>query len=139
MKPFAPWHHENPICPSFFCGQFLLVDLRCHGDSASIKKRAPHSVASTALDVLKLVSTFLSIGYHFLGRQSLWFCALAKSEIWYALNIGIAMHGCDANQYKPGGWHIKIFWHSNFLLFAPKCFEIPFNCSRSYIYIYPLF
>jgi hypothetical protein len=38
--------------------QFLLVDLRCHGDSASIKKRGPHTVASTALDVLKLVSSF---------------------------------------------------------------------------------
>ncbi|KAH9725452.1 AB hydrolase-1 domain-containing protein [Citrus sinensis] len=35
--------------------QFLLVDLRCHGDSTSIKKRGPHTVASTALDVLKLV------------------------------------------------------------------------------------
>ncbi|XP_057793721.1 uncharacterized protein LOC131010287 isoform X2 [Salvia miltiorrhiza] len=35
--------------------QFLLVDLRCHGDSASLKKRGPHSVASAALDVLKLV------------------------------------------------------------------------------------
>lgn len=39
--------------------QFLLVDLRCHGDSASLKKRGPHSVASTASDVLKLVSFFL--------------------------------------------------------------------------------
>ncbi|KAF9661541.1 hypothetical protein SADUNF_Sadunf19G0079500 [Salix dunnii] len=37
---------------------FLLVDLRCHGDSASIKKKAPHTVASTAFDVLKLVSDF---------------------------------------------------------------------------------
>lgn len=35
--------------------QFLLVDLRCHGDSASLKKHGPHSVASAALDVLKLV------------------------------------------------------------------------------------
>ncbi|GLT32952.1 hypothetical protein SLA2020_075790 [Shorea laevis] len=46
--------------------QFLLVDLRCHGDSASIKKRDPHTVASTALDVLKLVryswASFLVFG-----------------------------------------------------------------------------
>lgn len=35
--------------------QFLLVDLRCHGDSASLKKRGTHTVASAALDVLKLV------------------------------------------------------------------------------------
>ncbi|XP_022634756.1 uncharacterized protein LOC106757022 [Vigna radiata var. radiata] len=34
--------------------QFLLVDLRCHGDSASMKKRGPHTVASAASDVLKL-------------------------------------------------------------------------------------
>lgn len=38
--------------------QFLLVDLRCHGDSASIKKRGHHTVASAALDVLKLVCIF---------------------------------------------------------------------------------
>lgn len=35
--------------------QFLLVDLRCHGDSASLKKRGTHTVASAALDVLKLL------------------------------------------------------------------------------------
>jgi pimeloyl-ACP methyl ester carboxylesterase len=40
--------------------QFLLVDLRCHGDSASMKKRGPHTVASAALDVLKLVYVFLT-------------------------------------------------------------------------------
>ncbi|MED6160385.1 hypothetical protein PIB30_051064, partial [Stylosanthes scabra] len=34
---------------------FLLVDLRCHGDSASINKRGPHTIASAALDVLKLM------------------------------------------------------------------------------------
>jgi hypothetical protein len=33
--------------------QFLLVDLRCHKDSAS--RRGSHSVTSTAFDVLKLV------------------------------------------------------------------------------------
>nr|KAJ0213365.1 hypothetical protein LSAT_V11C400208890 [Lactuca sativa] len=38
---------------------FLLVDLRCHGDSASITKRGPHTVASAALDVLNLVTTKL--------------------------------------------------------------------------------
>ncbi|KAL2538930.1 alpha/beta-hydrolase superfamily protein [Forsythia ovata] len=33
--------------------QFLLVDLRCHGDSTSLKKRGPHTVSSAALDCLK--------------------------------------------------------------------------------------
>lgn len=35
--------------------QFLLVDLRCHGESAPIRKRGPHSVVSAARDVLQLV------------------------------------------------------------------------------------
>lgn len=39
----------------YFVMQFLLVDLRCHGDSTLMKKRVPHTVASAALDVLKLV------------------------------------------------------------------------------------
>ncbi|XP_066350087.1 abhydrolase domain-containing protein C22H12.03-like isoform X2 [Miscanthus floridulus] len=43
------------LAQEFPMWQFLLVDLRCHGDSASIKKRGPHTIASTALDVLKLV------------------------------------------------------------------------------------
>ena len=35
--------------------QFLLVDLRCHGESASVKKGLPHTVAAAARDVLNLV------------------------------------------------------------------------------------
>ncbi|OAY64834.1 hypothetical protein ACMD2_18068, partial [Ananas comosus] len=42
-------------CGFFLQLEFLLVDLRCHGDSASIKKNGPNTVASAALDVLKLV------------------------------------------------------------------------------------
>lgn len=53
--------------------QFLLVDLRCHGDSASIKKRGPHTVASTARDVLKLVAQLritprVLVGHSFGGK-----------------------------------------------------------------------
>ncbi|KAJ9567676.1 hypothetical protein OSB04_003642, partial [Centaurea solstitialis] len=53
--------------------QFLLVDLRCHGDSASITKKGPHSVASAALDVLKLlghlrVTPRVIIGHSFGGK-----------------------------------------------------------------------
>ncbi|CAO2196690.1 unnamed protein product [Urochloa humidicola] len=56
--------------------QFLLVDLRCHGDSASIKKRGPHTVASTALDVLKLVVQLrltprVLVGHSFGGKVAL--------------------------------------------------------------------
>ncbi|WMV34885.1 hypothetical protein MTR67_028270 [Solanum verrucosum] len=42
--------------------QFLLVDLRCHGDSASLKKRGTHTVASAALDVLKLAIDLCNLG-----------------------------------------------------------------------------
>ncbi|KAK2425839.1 protein ABHD11 [Trifolium repens] len=53
--------------------QFLLVDLRCHGDSASMKKRGPHTVASAALDILKLVRDLritprVLVGHSFGGK-----------------------------------------------------------------------
>ncbi|PIN01628.1 putative alpha/beta hydrolase [Handroanthus impetiginosus] len=56
--------------------QFLLVDLRCHGDSASLKKRGPHSVASAALDVLKLLGRLkltprVVVGHSFGGKVAL--------------------------------------------------------------------
>ncbi|KAM7473037.1 hypothetical protein LguiA_011220 [Lonicera macranthoides] len=56
--------------------QFLLVDLRCHGDSASIKKRGPHTVASAALDVLKLLRKLrltprVVVGHSFGGKVAL--------------------------------------------------------------------
>ncbi|XP_027915188.1 abhydrolase domain-containing protein C22H12.03-like [Vigna unguiculata] len=53
--------------------QFLLVDLRCHGDSASMKKTGPHTVASAASDVLKLVRDLritprVLVGHSFGGK-----------------------------------------------------------------------
>ncbi|KAJ1286546.1 hypothetical protein BS78_03G360800 [Paspalum vaginatum] len=64
------------LAQEFPMWQFLLVDLRCHGDSASIKKRGPHNVASTALDVLKLVvqlrlSPRVLVGHSFGGKVAL--------------------------------------------------------------------
>ncbi|KAI9200741.1 hypothetical protein LWI28_012585 [Acer negundo] len=61
------------LAQAFPTWQFLLVDLRCHGDSASIKKRRPHTVASTALDVLKLVGQLritprVLVGHSFGGK-----------------------------------------------------------------------
>ncbi|KAJ4713784.1 Alpha/beta hydrolase domain-containing protein 11 [Melia azedarach] len=61
------------LAQAFPTWQFLLVDLRCHGDSASIKKRGPHTVASTALDVLKLVGQLritprVLVGHSFGGK-----------------------------------------------------------------------
>ncbi|XP_059063348.1 uncharacterized protein LOC131072196 isoform X3 [Cryptomeria japonica] len=62
--------------------QFLLVDLRCHGDSASIPKPAPHTVASAAQDVLQLVGQLrltprVLVGHSFGGKG--WNCAVALS------------------------------------------------------------
>ncbi|XP_066315529.1 abhydrolase domain-containing protein C22H12.03-like [Miscanthus floridulus] len=64
------------LAQEFPMWQFLLVDLRCHGDSASIKKRGPHIVASTALDVLKLIVQLrltprVLVGHSFGGKVAL--------------------------------------------------------------------
>ncbi|XVF63392.1 hypothetical protein PTKIN_Ptkin09bG0083900 [Pterospermum kingtungense] len=64
------------LAQEFPTWQFVLVDLRCHGDSASIKKRGPHTVASTALDVLKLIAQLritprVLIGHSFGGKVAL--------------------------------------------------------------------
>ncbi|CAM8932738.1 unnamed protein product [Rhodiola kirilowii] len=64
------------LAKEFPTWQFLLVDLRCHGDSAAIKKRGPHTVASAALDVLKLVRQLritprVLVGHSFGGKVAL--------------------------------------------------------------------
>ncbi|TKY71068.1 abhydrolase domain containing 11 [Spatholobus suberectus] len=61
------------LAQEFPTWQFLLVDLRCHGDSVSIKKRGPHTVASSAIDVLKLVRELriiprVLVGHSFGGK-----------------------------------------------------------------------
>ncbi|KQK10944.1 hypothetical protein BRADI_2g57190v3 [Brachypodium distachyon] len=64
------------LAQEFPMWQFLLVDLRCHGESASIKKKGPHTVASTAFDVLKLISQLrlsprVLVGHSFGGKVAL--------------------------------------------------------------------
>ncbi|CAL0311381.1 unnamed protein product [Lupinus luteus] len=64
------------LAQGFPTWQFLLVDMRCHGDSASIKKRGPHTVQSAALDVLKLVRELritprVLVGHSFGGKVAL--------------------------------------------------------------------
>ncbi|OMO88569.1 putative catalytic [Corchorus capsularis] len=64
------------LAQEFPTWQFVLVDLRCHGDSASMKKRGPNTVASTASDVLKLIAQLritprVLIGHSFGGKVAL--------------------------------------------------------------------
>ncbi|CAL9191672.1 uncharacterized protein LOC135615048 isoform X1 [Musa acuminata AAA Group] len=64
------------LAQEFPTWQFLLVDLRCHGESALIKKNGPHTVASAALDVLKLVAQLrvtprVLVGHSFGGKVAL--------------------------------------------------------------------
>ncbi|KAH9566969.1 hypothetical protein CY35_03G004500 [Sphagnum magellanicum] len=61
------------LAQEFPMWQFLLVDLRCHGESSSIWKRGPHSVASAARDVLQLMGQLkltprVLIGHSFGGK-----------------------------------------------------------------------
>ena len=72
--------------------KFLLVDLRCHGDSASIKKRGPHTVASTAFDVLKLVCIFLSLIISLLSSKIYTKCVLAH-QIWIQMKYVASLEG----------------------------------------------
>ncbi|KAI7991350.1 Protein ABHD11 [Camellia lanceoleosa] len=64
------------LAQEFPMWQFLLVDLRCHGDSTAIKKRGPHTVASAALDILKLLGQLrltprVVVGHSFGGKVAL--------------------------------------------------------------------
>ncbi|KAH9566970.1 hypothetical protein CY35_03G004500 [Sphagnum magellanicum] len=64
------------LAQEFPMWQFLLVDLRCHGESSSIWKRGPHSVASAARDVLQLMGQLkltprVLIGHSFGGKVAL--------------------------------------------------------------------
>uniref|UniRef100_A0A2N9G9E7 AB hydrolase-1 domain-containing protein n=1 Tax=Fagus sylvatica TaxID=28930 RepID=A0A2N9G9E7_FAGSY len=77
-SPTAVFLHGIPryLCTEIGPGVSNMADLRCHGDSASKKKRGPHTVASTALDVLKLVGQLritprVLVGHSFGGKVAL--------------------------------------------------------------------
>lgn len=64
------------LAQEFPTWQFLLVDLRCHGESASLRKRGPHSVMSAARDVLQLMGQLrltprVLIGHSFGGKVAM--------------------------------------------------------------------
>ena len=46
----------NGCVQVFPAWQVLLVDLRCHGDSASLHPQGPHGVEAAAGDIIRLLS-----------------------------------------------------------------------------------
>eukprot|EP00850_Spirogloea_muscicola_P003368 SM000013S26537 [mRNA] locus=s13:963160:965471:+ [translate_table: standard] len=61
------------LAQAFPTWQFLLCDLRCHGDSTLLQKAGPHGVASAASDVLQLMGQLritprVLIGHSFGGK-----------------------------------------------------------------------
>ncbi|KAF6159692.1 hypothetical protein GIB67_029950 [Kingdonia uniflora] len=86
--------------------QFLLVDLRCHGDSTSIKKRGPNTVASAALDVLKLVAQLkvtprVLIGHSFGGKVALSMVDQAAKPL--ARPVRVWVLDATPGKVRPGG------------------------------------
>ncbi|KAL3682608.1 hypothetical protein R1sor_000630 [Riccia sorocarpa] len=66
--------------------QFLLVDLRGHGESTSLQKRGPHTVEAAARDVLQLVAQLrlvprILIGHSFGGKVVMSMADQAKKPL----------------------------------------------------------
>ncbi|XP_008806994.2 protein ABHD11 [Phoenix dactylifera] len=94
------------LAQEFPTWQFLLVDLRCHGDSASIKKHGPHTVASAALDVLKLVAQLrvtprVLVGHSFGGKVALSMVEQAAKPL--ARPVRVWVLDATPGKVRPGG------------------------------------
>ncbi|KAI3960415.1 hypothetical protein MKW98_017139 [Papaver atlanticum] len=94
------------LAQEFPMWQFLLVDLRCHGDSTSIKKRGPNTVASAALDVLKLVGQLrvtprILVGHSFGGKVSLSMVEQAAKPL--ARPVKVWVLDATPGKVRPGG------------------------------------
>ncbi|PRQ20755.1 putative palmitoyl-CoA hydrolase [Rosa chinensis] len=94
------------LAQEFPTWQFLLVDLRCHGDSASVKKTGPHNVSSTALDVLKLVRQLritprVLVGHSFGGKVALSMVEQAAKPL--ARPVRVWVLDATPGKVRPGG------------------------------------
>ncbi|XP_026455470.1 protein ABHD11-like isoform X2 [Papaver somniferum] len=94
------------LAQEFPMWQFLLVDLRCHGDSTSIKKRGPNTVASAALDVLKLVGQLrvtprILVGHSFGGKVALSMVEQAAKPL--ARPVKVWVLDATPGKVRPGG------------------------------------
>ncbi|CAA6660210.1 unnamed protein product [Spirodela intermedia] len=86
--------------------QFLLVDLRCHGESTMLMKHGPHTVASAALDVLKLVRQLrvtprVLIGHSFGGKVALSMVEQAAKPL--ARPVRVWVLDATPGKVRPGG------------------------------------
>ncbi|WKA11601.1 hypothetical protein VitviT2T_029082 [Vitis vinifera] len=94
------------LAQAFPTWQFLSVDLRCHGDSASISKRGPHTVAAAALDVLKLVAQLritprVLVGHSFGGKVVLSMVEQAAKPL--ARPVRVWVLDATPGKVRPGG------------------------------------
>ncbi|KAF4373178.1 hypothetical protein F8388_019360 [Cannabis sativa] len=94
------------LAQEFPTWQFLLVDLRCHGDSTSTTTRGPHTVASTALDVLKLVRQLritprILVGHSFGGKVALSMVEQAAKPL--ARPVRVWVLDATPGKVRPGG------------------------------------
>lgn len=94
------------LAQEFPTWQFLLVDLRCHGESTSLKKRGAHTVASAALDVLKLVAQLrmtprVIVGHSFGGKVALSMVEQAAKPL--ARPVRVWVLDATPGKVRPGG------------------------------------
>ncbi|XP_031737177.1 uncharacterized protein LOC101222550 isoform X2 [Cucumis sativus] len=94
------------LAKEFPAWQFLLVDLRCHGDSTLTTKMSPHTVSATALDVLKLVRQLkitprVLVGHSFGGKVVLSMVEQAAKPL--ARPVRVWVLDATPGIVRPGG------------------------------------
>lgn len=94
------------LAKSFPLWQFLLVDLRCHGESASITKGLPNTVAAAGRDVLNLVAQLrivprVLVGHSFGGKVVLSMVEQAAKPL--ARPVRVWVLDASPGKVKPGG------------------------------------
>ncbi|XP_022939884.1 uncharacterized protein LOC111445615 [Cucurbita moschata] len=94
------------LAKEFPAWQFLLVDLRCHGDSTFTTKMSPHTVSATALDVLKLVRQLkitprVLVGHSFGGKVVLSMVEQAAKPL--ARPVRVWVLDATPGIVRPGG------------------------------------
>ncbi|KAJ7515236.1 hypothetical protein O6H91_22G007000 [Diphasiastrum complanatum] len=94
------------LAQEFPTWQFLLVDLRCHGDSAAISKSGPNTVVSAARDVLQLLARLkltprVLVGHSFGGKVVLSMVGQAAKPL--ARPVQVWVLDSTPGQVRSGG------------------------------------